>query len=103
MTLNISLTPINSPLPTEAELNGTVITLSDPHEYGVTHDFDLSLIGDGDTVTHEILGTVTRTGDTYDLQMLNSIWMDAPEESLNPDTITMTGDGIIPIPPHRSK
>lgn len=61
-------------------------------------DYDLSLLPDGATAEHPVLGTIDRTGDDYTVRILMPHVHEAPEERRFPVPITMITDGTVPFP-----
>lgn len=63
-------------------------------------DYDLSLLEDGATAQHPILGTVTRAGNDYECTIRLTHGANAPEETRFPSPIEVTEDGEIALPPY---
>ena len=83
--IKINLSPVRSDTKTELSVVGTVVTLGN-------EDFDLSLLEDGATATHEKLGAVSRTGDDYELTVRLAHGRSAPESTRFPAALEITGD-----------
>jgi hypothetical protein len=76
ITLNFS--PVRADTKTTANLTGTVLTVNG-------QDFDLSLIEDGASGTHEVLQEFSRTGDDYELTLVLTHGANAPYETRFPE------------------
>lgn len=63
-------------------------------------NYDLSLIGDGDTAEHDILKIVERTLDDYEVTMILPHGAKAPESTRFPEDIILIGNGSITLPPY---
>lgn len=66
-------------------------------------DYDLSLLEDGATAEHPVLGTVTRTGDDYECTITLRYVYGAPDGTLFPEPIEVTADGEIVLPPYEAE
>lgn len=73
------------------EWNDPILTVS-----GDT--FDLSELDDGDDATHEVLFTVLREGDDYEVTLRLPHGAKAPESTRFPIPVTAIGNGIINVP-----
>lgn len=60
--------------------------------------YDLSLLGDGDTAEHPVLGTVSRTGTNYECTLRLSHGARAPEATRFPLPLELTTDGDVTLP-----
>jgi len=61
-------------------------------------DYDLSLLEDGATAVHPMLGTVSRTGDDYECTLKLPHGSNAPEATRFPAPIEVTADGPVELP-----
>ena len=81
--IKINLSPVRSDTKTELTVVGTVITLNN-------EEFDLSLLADGATATHEKLGAVTRIGNDYELTVIMTHGRNAPLATRYPPALEIT-------------
>lgn len=61
-------------------------------------EYDLSELPDGATAEHDVLGTVERTGDDYEVTLMLPHGPNAPYETRFPVPIVMNTDGQLNIP-----
>lgn len=62
--------------------------------------YDLSLLEEGATAQHPVLGTVSRAGGEYECTIKLPHGANAPEETRFPQPITATTSGPITLPPY---
>lgn len=90
--LKIKLSPVRSDSePLTASWLAPVLTVN-------AVEFDLSELPDGATAEHEVLGTVERSGDDYEVTLTLPHGPDAPYETRFPVDIVMNTDGQLNIP-----
>ncbi|WP_286806174.1 MULTISPECIES: hypothetical protein [unclassified Marinimicrobium] len=63
-------------------------------------DYNLSLLEDGATAQHPVLGTVHRVGNDYECTITLTHGADAPSETRFPAPVTVTENGPIELPPY---
>lgn len=98
MKLTINLSPVRKDCnPTSMSITGTILTIN-----GI--EYDLSLLEDQAIAEHEILGTVSRTGDSYECTVVLPHGYNAPTETRFPAPIVLHYyNGIINLPPYEIK
>lgn len=64
--------------------------------------YDLSLLPDGATATHPVLGQVSRDGDDYECSIKLPHGSSAPEETLFPEPVVLPDgfSGEVELPPY---
>lgn len=92
--ITIKLSPVRSDkTPLEVAWYAPILHIKDgPQEY------DLSMLPDGATAKHEILGDVSRIGDDYQITLILPHGPNAPYETRFPADIIVIEDGVIDIP-----
>ena len=81
--IKINFDPIFSDENITLSINNDVLTYN-------SIDYDLSLLEDGATAKHPMLGNVMRSGSDYELTLLLSHGFDAPEAHRFPAPIAVT-------------
>lgn len=106
--IKINLNPVFSNDTLTASLSNTTLTVN-----GI--DYDLSLLEDGATAQHLVLGTVTRNGNDYELtltlphppvqwtQLNETTLVRSTHEQRFPEPIIVTNDGEIAFPQPETK
>lgn len=61
-------------------------------------EYDLSLLEDGSTATHPVLGNVYRVGNDYGVTLMLPHGSNAPESTRFPEDIIVEDNGNITIP-----
>ena len=80
ITLNFS--PVRADKKTHVSLKGSTLFVNGA-------PFDLSLVNDGDSVTHEVLRKVERTGDDYEITVRLNHGKNAPRATRFPEPIVI--------------
>lgn len=83
--MKINLSPVRGEVKTELSVTGSTITLNG-------EEFNLSLLEDGATAEHGKLGMVSRSGNDYELTVVQWHGKNASEEVRFPKPLTITGD-----------
>lgn len=92
MKLKLNLSPVRSDDPRPSVTwQGPVLTLDGA-------SYDLSLLGDGDTAQHPVLGKVSRAGDNYECTLCLSHGANAPYETRFPEPLVLTTNGEVTLP-----
>ena len=90
--LKINLSPVRSDeLQPEVFYVAPVITVD-------SVNYDLSELPEGATAKHPVLGTVERSGNDYELTLLITHGLSAPESTRFPEPLTVTVDGPVELP-----
>lgn len=90
--LKLNLSPVSSDNP-QATVNwqDPVLTIDGS-------PYDLSLLGDGDTAEHPVLGKVTRTGNDYEATLKLTHGANAPEATRFPVPLALSVNGDVTLP-----
>jgi len=92
--LKINLSPIRS------DEQQPTVTYTAPVLTVNGTDYSLSDLPDGATAQHPVLGTVSRTGDDYEVTLSLPHGANAPVETRFPEPIEVTQDGPVTLPPY---
>ena len=98
MKLKLNLNPVRKDTqPLTASVNGTVLTIN-----GTA--YDLILLEDQAIAEHEVLGTVSRDGNSYECTVVLPHGYNAPEETRFPNAIVLENhNGPVTLPLYEIK
>lgn len=83
--IRINLSPIRGDVKTELSVSGSTVTVDNV-------DYDLSLLEDGASAEHGILGAVTRSGNDYECTIRLTHGKNAPFEARFPEPVELNGN-----------
>jgi len=90
--LTIKFSPVRSDEDqVTASWNSPIITVN-------SVDYDLSLLSDGATAVHPVLGDVSRVGDDYKLTLILYHGPNAPYSTRFPEDLVLESNGDVTIP-----
>jgi hypothetical protein len=100
--MQITLSPARRDMPLTLSRNGDALTLNG-------EVFDFTPLPEGATLPHEAIasdwfaGPVERVGGTLRLTLVLPHGANAPQETLFPAPLTLTGDGPLTLPPYATE